>query len=827
MPNGKPNILVIWGDDIGYWNISANNKGMMGYSTPNIDRIANEGIGFTDFYGQQSCTAGRSAFITGQNPLRTGLTKVGFPGAKEGLSGEDPTIAELLKPHGYATAQFGKNHLGDRDEHLPTNHGFDEFFGNLYHLNAEEEPEHEDYPKDPEFRKRFGPRGVIHSWAMPDGTQKIEDTGPLTKKRMETIDDEVTARTLEYLEEAAAGDKPFFVWWNATRMHFRTHIKDESRGLSGQGDYNDAMVEHDNHVGMILDKLDELGIADDTIVMYSTDNGPHYNTWPDGAITPFASEKNSNWEGAYRVPCFVRWPGTWQAGVTLNGIVALQDMLPTFLAAAGDPDIVAEVPGGPRGRRQDLQGLARRQGHERLLRGRCGREPAQRVLLRQRRRRTRGAARRRLEVRLQGAARKDAGAVGRALRRPAHPAHLQSPARPVRAGARELQHLLGLDDRPRLHGGAGPGRRRQGGAGPHGVPAAPEAGELQPGQGARAAAVPRTGPPSRRRAADPEGCPRVGAPLPWRREPSACSTAGTKAPPSPRSSSSSARVTTPGDSFVPPAERIATFDNDGTLWCEKPNYVQADFFLRRLNQMAEEDPSWRTRQPWKALYERDHKWLAKLMTHIPELTAGVTEAFEGITTEAFEVKVREFFDTTTHPTLGVPYTQLAYRPMLELLDLLRANDFHVYICTGGGRDFVRVISEEMYGIARDHVIGSASTIEYRDGDIYRTKGLELPIDDGAGKPVHIWRRTGRKPLFACGNADGDTEMLDDRRVLAAHRPRRRRARVRLPRRRREGAARGTDARVDGREHEATTSRRCSEADVQPADVRAPAPSTRT
>ncbi len=346
VPNGKPNILVIWGDDIGYWNISANNKGMMGYSTPNIDRLAAEGIGFTDFYGQQSCTAGRSAFITGQNPLRTGLTKVGFPGAKEGLATEDPTIAELLKPHGYATAQFGKNHLGDRDEHLPTNHGFDEFFGNLYHLNAEEEPEHEDYPKDPAFRERFGPRGVIHSWAMPDGTQKIEDTGPLTKKRMETIDDEVTARTLEYLEEAAGTDRPFFVWWNATRMHFRTHIKEESRGLSGQGDYNDGMVEHDNHVGMILDKLDELGIADDTIVMYSTDNGPHYNTWPDGAITPFASEKNSNWEGAYRVPCFVRWPGKWQAGVTLNGIVALQDMLPTFLAVAGDPDIVAKCRAG-------------------------------------------------------------------------------------------------------------------------------------------------------------------------------------------------------------------------------------------------------------------------------------------------------------------------------------------------------------------------------------------------------------------------------------------------------------------------------------------------
>jgi len=346
MPDGKPNILVLWGDDIGTWNISFTNRGMMGYSTPNIDRIAHEGISFTDYYGQQSCTAGRAAFITGQNPLRTGLTKVGLPGADFGIRPEDPTIAELLKPLGYATAQFGKNHIGDLDEHLPTNHGFDEFFGNLYHLNAEEEPEHEDYPKDPAFKKRFGPRGVIHSWAMPDGTQKIEDTGPLTRKRMETIDDEVTARTLEYLDEVTAADKPFFIWWNATRMHFRTHIKEERRGASGQGEYNDGMVEHDQHVGMILDKLDELGIADDTIVMYSTDNGPHYNSWPDAAITPFRSEKNSNWEGAYRVPAFLRWPSKWQAGVTLNGIVAHQDMLTTFAAAAGDPDVAAKCRAG-------------------------------------------------------------------------------------------------------------------------------------------------------------------------------------------------------------------------------------------------------------------------------------------------------------------------------------------------------------------------------------------------------------------------------------------------------------------------------------------------
>ncbi len=346
MPNGKPNILVLWGDDIGTWNISHNNGGMMGYKTPNIDRLAKEGVAFTDFYGQQSCTAGRAAFITGQNPMRTGMTKVGLPGANFGLQPEDPTIAELLKPLGYATAQFGKNHLGDLDEHLPTNHGFDEFFGNLYHLNAEEEPELEDYPKDPAFKERFGPRGVLHCWAQPDGTQRIEDTGPLTKKRMETIDDETVARTLEYLEERAADDKPFFVWWNATRMHFRTHVKDELRGISGQDEYGDGMVEHDRHVGMILDKLDELGLADDTIVMYSTDNGPHYNSWPDAATTPFRSEKNSNWEGAYRVPCFMRWPGHYPAGTTLNGIVAHQDMATTFLAAAGEPDIAAKCRAG-------------------------------------------------------------------------------------------------------------------------------------------------------------------------------------------------------------------------------------------------------------------------------------------------------------------------------------------------------------------------------------------------------------------------------------------------------------------------------------------------
>jgi arylsulfatase A-like enzyme len=339
MSTEKPNILILWGDDIGWWNISYNSRGQMGYRTPNIDRIANEGVAFTDFYAQQSCTAGRSAFITGQNPIRTGLTKVGMPGAEIGISEEDPTIAELLKPLGYITGQFGKNHLGDKDKFLPTNHGFDEFFGNLYHLNAEEEPEDPDYPKDPAFKARFGPRGVIHSYANGQDGQIIEDTGPLTKKRMETIDDEVTGEALRFMDEAHQAGKPFFLWYNTTAMHFRTHLAKEHEGKSGQGIYNDAMVAHDENIGKMLDKLDLLGIAENTIVMYSTDNGPHYNTWPDAGITPFRSEKNTNWEGGWRVPAFVRWPAKFKAGTVLNGIVALQDWLPTFLSAAGVPDI--------------------------------------------------------------------------------------------------------------------------------------------------------------------------------------------------------------------------------------------------------------------------------------------------------------------------------------------------------------------------------------------------------------------------------------------------------------------------------------------------------
>jgi arylsulfatase len=339
MADKKPNILVLWGDDIGWYNISHNNRGAMGYRTPNIDRIAREGIEFTDYYGQQSCTAGRSAFITGQNPLRTGLTKVGLPGAALGLQPEDPTIAELLKPLGYATGQFGKNHLGDRDEFLPTNHGFDEFFGNLYHLNAEEEPENEDYPHHLPESVLPRPRGVIHSFA--DG--RIEDTGALTKKRMETIDNEATDLTIDFIERAVASDQPFFVWWNSTHMHFRTRIPDEARGTTGQGLYADAMVLHDQAVGRLLDKLDELGITNDTIVLYSTDNGPHYNTWPDAGISPWRSEKNTNWDGAYRVPSFARWPGKFEAGKVLNGITSHQDWLPTLLAAAGKPDISEEL----------------------------------------------------------------------------------------------------------------------------------------------------------------------------------------------------------------------------------------------------------------------------------------------------------------------------------------------------------------------------------------------------------------------------------------------------------------------------------------------------
>ena len=349
--SGKPNIVVFWGDDIGITNLSCYSDGVMGYRTPNIDRIADEGLRFTDSYGEQSCTAGRAAFITGQSVYRTGLSKVGFPGAENGISAEDPTVAELLKPLGYATGQYGKNHFGDRDGHLPTMHGFDEFFGNLYHLNAEEEPEHPDYPdpeRFPNFRERFGPRGVLRCTANGDGTQSVEDTGPLTKKRMETIDDEIVDGAIDFIQRKHTEETPFFLWVNTTHMHFRTHPKPESIGQAGQWQsaYHDTMIDHDRAVGRVLDLLDELGITGDTIVIYSTDNGPHTNTWPDGATTPFRSEKNTNWEGAFRVPQLIRWPGRIEAGRVANGIVSHLDWLPTLLSAAGDPDVKQKLLAG-------------------------------------------------------------------------------------------------------------------------------------------------------------------------------------------------------------------------------------------------------------------------------------------------------------------------------------------------------------------------------------------------------------------------------------------------------------------------------------------------
>ncbi len=363
MADKKPNILVIWGDDIGISNLSCYSHGLMGYQTPNIDRIAREGMLFTDSYGEQSCTAGRSAFITGQSVYRTGLSKVGIPASPVGMPDNIVTIAALLKNQGYATGQFGKNHLGDLNKHLPTAHGFDEFFGNLYHLNAEEEPEMDDYPPEkdfPNYHKQFGPRGVVHSWATDEddpteeprwgrvGRQKIEDTGPLNRKRMETCDDEFAAAATDFIKRQHKTGKPFFVWLNTTHMHWITHTKPESLGQSGrwQSPYHDTMIDHDKLVGQMLDLLDELGLADDTFVMYSTDNGPHRNSWPDAGTTPFRSEKNTNWEGAFRVPMVVRWPGKIEAGSVANGIVQHHDWLPTFLAMAGEPDIVEKLKKG-------------------------------------------------------------------------------------------------------------------------------------------------------------------------------------------------------------------------------------------------------------------------------------------------------------------------------------------------------------------------------------------------------------------------------------------------------------------------------------------------
>ena len=463
---GKPpNILVFWGDDIGQSNLSCYTHGLMGYQTPNIDRIAQEGMLFTDSYGEQSCTAGRSSFITGQSVLRTGLSKVGIPASPIGMSDKIVTIAALLKEQGYATAQFGKNHLGDLNSMLPTNHGFDEFFGNLYHLNAEEEPEMYDYPKDPKFRERFGPRGVIHSWATDKddqtvqprwgkvGKQKIQDTGPLTKKRMEKCDDEFVAAAKDFIKRQEKAGKPWFVWLNTTHMHLFTHTKPESLGQAGrwQSPYHDTMIDHDRNVGEMLDLLDELGIADDTFVQYSTDNGPHRNSWPDGGMTPFRSEKNTNWEGAFRVPLLVRWPAKVAAGSVANGIVQHHDWLPTFLDMAGSLDVVDKLKKGYKaiGRtyKNHIDGFSLLP----YITGKAEGEPAQLLLLHQRRRRHPGDALRQLEARVHGAAlpRHDAG-MGGAVHTTAAAQALQPAHRSVRVRRPDVEHLLRLVLLPRL-----------------------------------------------------------------------------------------------------------------------------------------------------------------------------------------------------------------------------------------------------------------------------------------------------------------------------------------------------------------------------------------
>ena len=451
----KPNILVMWGDDIGQSNLSCYTKGLMGYRTPNIDRIANEGVIFTDSYAEQSCTAGRASFITGQCGLRTGCTKVGLPGAELGLKAEDITIAEALKPLGYRTGQFGKNHLGDRDEHLPTMHGFDEFFGNLYHLNAEEEPEEVDYPnvKDfPNFKKKFGPRGVLHCWADGKGGQKIENTGPLTKKRMETCDDEFLAAAKKFIQAAHDAGEPFFVWFNTSHMHAWTHVKPESRGQSGrwQSEYHDVMIDHDKCIGEMLDFLDKLGIADNTFVQYSTDNGPHMNTWPDAGTTPFRNEKNSSWEGAYRVPCMVRYPGKIAAGSVSNEIVSHLDWFPTILAVAGEPDITEKLKKGHKIGKKTFK--VHLDGYN-LLPHLTGKEKSPRKgfiyftddgdVCR--------AALRQLEDPVHGAAgRGHAEDMAGPVRHPARAVHLQLAHGPLRARTDHIEHLLRLDVPPHL-----------------------------------------------------------------------------------------------------------------------------------------------------------------------------------------------------------------------------------------------------------------------------------------------------------------------------------------------------------------------------------------
>jgi arylsulfatase len=459
---GKPNILFIMGDDIGWFNVSAYNVGMMGYRTPNIDRIGREGAVFTDWYGQQSCTAGRAAFITGQSPIRTGLTKVGLPGAKLGLGPQDPSVGDVMKSLGYATGQFGKNHLGDRNEHLPTVHGFDEFFGNLYHLNAEEEPENPDYPKDPAFLKKFGPRGVLKCRASDKddatddpafgrvGKQVIENTGATGKKRMETVDEEFLAAAKNFIERQHKAGAPWFCYFNSTRMHVFTHLKKESEGKTGLGVYPDGMVEHDGHVGQLLDLLDQLGVADNTIVVYTTDNGAECFTWPDGGSTPFRGEKATNWEGGFRVPCLIRWPGVIKPVQVINDICAHEDFIPTFAAAAGDTDLVARLKEGGKvngksfkvhldGNKPDPVPVRQGKG-----------ESAQGVLLLERRRRPVGTACAAIQDHVHGATRRG-----------------------------QSEHLLrGLAGAPRVHPGARAGDRGEDARELQGFPAARQGGEL-------------------------------------------------------------------------------------------------------------------------------------------------------------------------------------------------------------------------------------------------------------------------------------------------------------------------------------------------------------
>ena len=465
----KPNILVIWGDDIGIANLSCYSHGLMGYQTPNIDRIAKEGMLFTDSYGEQSCTAGRSSFITGQSVYRTGLSKVGIPGAPIGMNEKIITIAAALKNQGYATGQFGKNHLGDLNSMLPTNHGFDEFYGNLYHLNAEEEPEADDYPDEkefPNFHKTFGPRGVMHSFATDTddatvqprwgkvGKQKIEDTGPLTRKRMETCDDDFVARAKEFMKNANDAGKPFFVWLNFTHMHAFTHTKPESKGQAGrwQSPYHDTMIDHDKNVGQALDFLDEAGIADNTFVMYSTDNGPHMNSWPDAAMTPFRNEKNSNWEGAFRVPMVVRWPGKIKPGQISNEIVQHHDWFPTFLAMAGEPDITEKLKDGYQAIGRTYKNHLDAYNLRALPDGAGEKESAQFLHVPERRRRRAGLALRQLEGRVHGAARsRHAPDLGGAVHQAQGAEALQPSNRSLRAGGYHVEQLLRLVPAPRLH----------------------------------------------------------------------------------------------------------------------------------------------------------------------------------------------------------------------------------------------------------------------------------------------------------------------------------------------------------------------------------------